>query len=251
MTPPPSRPASKPNGTAAAAEERMLKKLTEEMGELVKAVTSLADRALEESAEARELAREDRATIYRLIEENVQTREAAAADAERQSQEALAAFRARRADTPRLPVVVSVADEYDSAERLEQRELVLTYNAWRTMLGRAGAASVFQAVRGFDEDGETAIHIQAGPFDEIGNGWTIVATLDNGKTFRADLTEDGRGRVKARIPGLDPERQMRRLEIRDERGNPLYLGLGHALETQHQQPALDLSEVRRADDEDR
>ncbi|HEY4830522.1 MAG TPA: hypothetical protein VIH85_27395 [Solirubrobacteraceae bacterium] len=230
----------------------MLKKLTEEMGELVKAVTSLADRALEESAEARELAREDRATIYRLIEENVQAREAAAAAAERHSEEALAAFRARRADTPRLPVMASVADDYDAAERLEQRELVLTYDAWRTMLGRTGTASMFQADREFgDDDDPDKIWILAGHFEETGRGWTLVVTTEDGKVAEADVPA-GERPPRVVVPvSLPRVSQIRRLEIRDGRGYPLYLGLGPALQTQNRQLARGGLPVARADDEDR
>jgi hypothetical protein len=249
MTPPPSRPASKPNGTAAAAEQRMLKKLTEEMGELVKAVTALADRALEESAEARELAREDRATIYRLIEENVQAREAAAAEAERQSQEALAAFRARRADTPRLPVMASVADDYDTAERFEQRELVLSYDAWRTMLGRTGAASVFQAERVFEGEKSGEILIYASPFTATGRGWTLAVSTTDGKSYEVDLPENEPSpglRVPVPVP---PGSVIGRLEIRDGRGYPLYLGLGPAVQPQDRQPADDVMPVARADED--
>jgi len=251
MTPPTSR-NPKSDGNATVAEVRVLEKLTEEMGQLVNSVKDLTEGVLRESEQARELAREDRETFYRLMSEaNAQAREAAAAEAELRSQEALAVFRERRPDTPRLPVITSVADQFDAGERLKQRELVLTYDAWRTMLGRPGAASVFQAERGYSEEGEPVLHINAGPFDEVGRGWTLVVTLDNGKTLRADLPEGGRGRVRVALPRLDPEGQIRRLEIVDERGYPLYLGLGAALQTQQGKPARELVQGLRADDEDR
>jgi hypothetical protein len=264
MTPPAARNPTKSDGTPASEQEQMLKRFTEQLGrvvagvqkstsELVSSVTDLTETVRQESAQARELAREDRAEFYRVLrEESVLARQAAVEEAERRSREALGAFRERRPDGPRLPQIVSVAEEFDAVERLEQRGLVLTYNAWRTMLGRAQAASVFQATRGFGEDDEpNVIRIHAAPFDETGRGWTLALTLDTGKVLRAELLEGDRPPCTVQVSGLRREMTIRRLEIRDERGNPLYLGLGPAVQLQHWQPEPDLVELTRADDEDR
>ena len=210
----------------------------------VNSVTALADQVLRESEEARERLRDDREAFYRLVTEaNAEARKAAAAEAELRSREALDAVRAVRPEAAVIPAPVTVPGESDAAERLEQRELVLTYMAWLTMLARAGDAWVFQAEPGFDEEAGPVIHIHSGPFDQIGSGWTLVATLDNGKTLQTRLTEGQRGRVRVGVPGLDPKSQIRRLEIRDALNHPLYLGLGYTLQTEPWQPESELLEA--------
>ncbi|HUA50023.1 MAG TPA: hypothetical protein VMA77_32630 [Solirubrobacteraceae bacterium] len=260
MTP---APRTRSDGSANIAQERMLKKLTDELGglmkgvqsstsELVNAVTALADRVLRESEEARELVREDRAEFYRVLrEENALVREAAAEAAERHSREALAALQDRRPDAA-LPMITSVADEYDATERLEQRELVLSYMAWLTLLGRAGVASVFLAQRmGGAKGGSDGIQIYAAPFEQMVYGWTLVVTLDGGKALTGSVTKTERPPVVVPVPYLRPETQIRRLEICDERGNPLYLGIVTAVQVQHRQSEPGPLEAARAYDEDR
>jgi hypothetical protein len=98
--------------------------------------------------------------------------------------------------------VLSVAQEFDVAEPLEQRELVLTYNAWRTMLGRAQAASVLHAERGFGEDGQpNVIRIDPPYSKEAGRRWTLVLTLDDDTVLRANLPEREGPPFTVEVPG--------------------------------------------------
>jgi Putative mono-oxygenase ydhR len=129
---------------------------------------------------------------------------------------------------PVVPLVESFGAERDL------RELIFTYDAWRTLLGRAEAASVFVAERGFGEDGEpNVIRIHVVRSEEVGDGWTLVLTLDDDTVLRADLSAHGEPPFTVRVPGLSQGMVIRRLEIRDRQGRPRYVGVRPAIQTKH------------------
>ena len=145
-----------------------------------------------------------------------------------------------------LAVVVQppAEDATTREQRLRQQQLVLTYNAFRTMLGRtpgtgsAGAAAVFMAdrVSGTGEhhsDGGDSIEILfPAPFRAVEDGWTLVVITTTGQTLYAPLHRDGVP-VRVQVEHLGANLDVARLEIRDHDDNPLYLGVGPATQTQN------------------
>ena len=130
-------------------------------------------------------------------------------------------------------------------QRLRQRELVLSYNGLRTMLGRAptsgapGAAVVFQAQRVTergdpDPEGESILILGPAPFAAVEGGWTLVATTTQGQTLPAQLHQHDIP-LRVQVPHLTAEIDIGRLEIRDQNGDPIFLGVGPVLQTDNAQ----------------
>jgi hypothetical protein len=128
-------------------------------------------------------------------------------------------------------------------QRLRQRQLVLSYDAWRTMLGRAptsgapGAAAVFTALRVDDknqpdEDGDSIRILVPAPFAIVEHGWTLAAITSTNHTLRAKL-EPHAPPFRVQVPHLAADVDIRRLEIRDANDAPLYLGVGPATQTRN------------------
>ncbi|MGZ4248404.1 MAG: hypothetical protein ACXVUE_08880 [Solirubrobacteraceae bacterium] len=142
-----------------------------------------------------------------------------------------------------LAVVVQppAEDATTREQRLRQQQLVLTYNAFRTMLGRtpgtgsSGAAVVFMADRvdgagKHDPDSDSIKILSPAPFRAVEDGWTLVLITTTGQTLYAPMHRD---KVPARVQveHLSGNLDVARLEIRDHDDNPLYLGLGPATQT--------------------
>jgi hypothetical protein len=146
----------------------------------------------------------------------------------------------------RVEVVIQPATTEDALtkeERLKQRQLVLTYNAFRTMLGRAptsggpGAAAVFLADR-VDEDGvpdcrgESITILSPAPFTFTEDGWTLMAITNHNQTLRAPIHRHELP-VRVQVPHLGGDVDVARLQIHDHSGDPIYLGLGRATQTRN------------------
>lgn len=169
-------------------------------------------------------------------------------EAHRASLEQLAErlIEAMRRDAERaIEVVVeqppAADDQITREQRLRQRQLVLSYNAFRTMLGRAptsgapGAAVVFMAVRvneqgQSDPCGDSIAIPRPAPFVSLEDGWTLVAITTANQTLRTPLHR-GELSVRVQIEHLRADMDIARLEIRDANDDPLYLGIGPATQT--------------------
>jgi hypothetical protein len=106
-----------------------------------------------------------------------------------------------------------------------QRRLALSYNAFRTLLGRARAAAVIDAARG-------------GPANDAGDVLTLTGPIPSTPitviVYGSDGAELGRatehrreGELRyATIPGLKDEMAISRIEILDQNQHPILLGPG-------------------------
>lgn len=158
--------------------------------------------------------------------------EATRDDAAKHHQEILAKFEERVevvAPPGQLPPTVS--DDDIAAARL-----VLMFDTWRTMLGRSGAASVFLAERVEKGHGDQ-IRITHAPFRGTRPEWTLVAIDMQAGELRAALPAAPGLPVLVTVDGLTRTTQLARLEIRDERGLPRWMGLGPALGPPPRPPA--------------
>jgi hypothetical protein len=184
-------------------------------------------------------------------ESQTHVRESSAAliEAHRESIEQLAErlIEAMRGDVAeRIEVVVqppapTANDQITKEQRLRQQQLVLSYDAFRTMLGRAptsgapGAAVVFMADRvngegERDADGDSISILRPAPFAFVEDGWTLVVITTANQTLRAPLhRHDLPARVQ--VEHLPGDIDISRLEIRDGNDDPLYLGVGPATQT--------------------
>jgi hypothetical protein len=207
--------------------------------EVLKSLVALQEHAaasqeqMRESSEA--LIEANRSTLEVLTQRLIEATERSA----RELSEAMLKSRSEQ-----LAVVVQppAEDATTREQRLRQQQLVLTYNAFRTMLGRtpgtgsAGAAAVFMAdrVNGTGEhhsDGGDSIEILfPAPFRAVEDGWTLVVITTTGQTLYAPLHRDA---VRVQVEHLSANLDVARLEIRDHDNNPLYLGLGPATQTQN------------------
>ncbi len=151
----------------------------------------------------------------------------------------------REGKPERLEVVLQPPAGGDDAiskeQRLRQRQLILTYNAFRTMLGRAptsgapGAAVVFMAVRvndagQRDDEGDSIVIPNPAPFAGVEDGWTLVAITSANQALRAALHHHDLP-VRVPVDHLRANVDISRLEIRDANDDPIYLGVGPATET--------------------
>jgi hypothetical protein len=209
----------------------------EPLHEVLKSLVALQEHAaasqeqMRESSEA--LIEANRSTLELLTQRLIDATERSA----RELSEAMIASR------PEQLVVQSAEDATTKEQRLEQQQLVLTYNAFRTMLGRAptslsrGAAVVFMADRvddrgQHDSDGDSILILSPAPFAVVKDGWKLVAITTRGEP----LTESLRRHVipvRVRVQDLAPDLDIARLEIRGPDDNPLFLGLGPATHTQN------------------
>jgi hypothetical protein len=166
------------------------------------------------------------------------SRAAARADAQVQSRKFVESIRERRDDAFAPVHAVDVVEEFDAEERLAQRELALTYDAWQTLMARPRAASVFVAERVDKEQKRSAggeyVMITAAPFAASKADWTLVAHIAGLADPVQHQMPDGSLPVPVLVPHLTPERDLTRLEIRDRQGRPRYLGVGPALQTNNQ-----------------
>ena len=166
-------------------------------------------------------------------------RAAAHADAVEQSRAMMKSFRERRQDVLVTPPVAEVIGEFTADERLAQRELALAYDAWRTLLGRQGAAVVFLADRVGDKAERDrrgkSVLIRYAPFASTNADWNLVATIVGvADPVQVRLRDEALPVVVA-IPPLKAEQDLARLEIHDLHGRPRYVGLGPALQTHRQE----------------
>lgn len=132
-------------------------------------------------------------------------------------------------------------DALTKEQRLKQRQLVLAYNAFRTMLGRAptsgapGAAVVFMALRvndqgQRDDHGDSIWIPYPAPFASVEDGWTLVAITTTNQTLRAPLHHHDLP-VRVQVEHLRANLDISRLEIRDANDDPIYLGVVPATPT--------------------
>ena len=139
------------------------------------------------------------------------------------------------------PPAAAADDQITKDQRLRQRELVLSYNAFRTMLGRAptsgapGAAVVFIATRVNYEGQPDArgnwINIEGpAPFAAVEDGWTLVVITTANQTLRAPLHHHGVP-TPVQVKQLRAGVEIGRLQIRDENDDPIYLGVVPATQT--------------------
>src|SRR5262249_33691203 len=160
---------------------------------------------------------------------------------QRTAQELSEAIREGRPERIVIEQAPPVKDPITREQRLRQRQLVLTYDGWRTMLGRAptsgapGAAVVFMAIRVDDknqpdEDGDSIRILVPAPFAVVEHGWTLAAITNTNPTLRADL-EPHAPPFRVQVPHLAANVDIRRLEIRDGNDDPIYLGVGPATQT--------------------
>jgi len=154
--------------------------------------------------------------------------------------EAMSKSAAERIEVVVQPPAPGGDDQITKEQRLKQRQLILSYNAFRTMLGRApssgapGAAVVFTAVRvnseGQRDPGGDSILIGPAPFASVEDGWTLVATTTTNQTLRAPLHRD-KLPSRVQVEHLRADIDIGRLEIRDANDDPIYLGIGPATQT--------------------
>ena len=143
--------------------------------------------------------------------------------------------------TEQLAVVVQppAEDATTRQQRLRQQQLVLTYNALRTMLGRTpgvgstGAAVVFMADRvdgsgKHDPGGDSIKILPPAPFRAVEDGWKLWVITTTGQTLHAPMHRD---KDRVQVDNLGANLDVARLEIRDHDHNPLYLGVGPATQT--------------------
>jgi hypothetical protein len=139
------------------------------------------------------------------------------------------------------PPPPAVDDQITREQRLRQRQLVLSYDAFRTMLGRAptsgspGAAVVFMAMRVNDKGqrdacGDSIVIPRPAPFASVEDGWTLVAITTANQTLRAPLHRHDLP-TTVQVKHLRADVDIGRLEIRDASDDPLYLGVGPATQT--------------------
>jgi hypothetical protein len=135
------------------------------------------------------------------------------------------------------------------------KELLLTYNAFRTMLGRAptafarGAASIFIAERvdgqgNRDDEGDSIKILSPAPFAGTEDKWTLVAFTTGDKPLSVSLYAKKLPDI-VQVPHLASDIDILRLEIRDKNGDPLYLGLGPAVQTRNAQRHEDQRKLQR------
>lgn len=187
--------------------------------------------------------------IQEMVKESQRESSAAMIEAHRASLEHLAErfIEAMRGEAKRpIEVIVpppapAADDQITKEQRLRQRELVLSYNAFRTMLGRAptsgapGAAVVFIARRvnhkgQRDACGDCISIPGPAPFAAVEDGWTLVAITTANQTLRAPLHRH-KLPVDVQVEHLRADVDIGRLEIRDENDDPIYLGVGPATQT--------------------
>jgi hypothetical protein len=173
--------------------------------------------------------------------------EAHRASLEQLAERLIEAMRGAAAERP-IEVVVqppppAVDDQITREQRLRQRQLVLSYDAFRTMLGRAptsgapGAAVVFTAARVDDKGqrdpgGDSIVIPRPAPFAFVEDGWTLVAITTANQTLRAPLHRHDLP-VTVQVEHLRADIDIGRLEIRDANDDPIYLGVGLATQTQN------------------
>jgi hypothetical protein len=212
----------------------------EPLHEVLKSLVALQEHAaasqeqMRESSEA--LIEANRSTLEVLTQRLIEA-------TERSARELSQAMLKSRQEQVAVVVQPPAEDATTREQRLRQRQLVLTYNAFRTMLGRTpgtgslGAAVVFMADR-VDGAGKSAGHgdsiniLRQAPFRSVEDGWKLVVITTTGQTLYAPLH---RHTVPVRVPvdGLGAHLDVARLEIRDHDDTPLYLGLGPATQTQN------------------
>jgi hypothetical protein len=230
--PPTKRPAgsaTRPPEGAPEALQEMLKTLV-----ALQASAQASQQHVRESSEA--LIEANRSNLEQLAERVVEA-------TERTARELADAMRERKPE--RVEVVLEQPARADDAvtreQRLRQRQLVLTYDAFRTMLGRAptsgapGAAAVFMAVRvnadgQRDDDADSILISGPAPFAVVEAGWTLVAITSTNQTLRAELERHGLP-YRVQMEHLAARIDIRRLEIRDASDDPIYLGVGPATQT--------------------
>lgn len=210
----------------------------EPLHEVLKSLVALQEHAaasqeqMRESSEA--LIEANRSTLEVLTQRLIEA-------TERSARELSQAMLKSRSEQLAVVVQPPAEDATTREQRLRQQQLVLSYNAFRTMLGRAptsgspGAAVVFIAdrVNGAGEphsDGDSIKILGPAPFVSVEDGWTLVVITSAGQTLYAPMHRD---KVPARVQveHLSANLDVARLEIRDHDDNPLYLGLGPATQT--------------------
>jgi hypothetical protein len=108
---------------------------------------------------------------------------------------------------------------------LPQRRLALTYNAFRTLLGRQGTAAIISATRGGPDNDAGDVLTLRGPIPST--PITVVAYGPNGAEIGRDPEHKRDGELRyATIPGLKDEMTISRIEIFDENRQPILLGPG-------------------------
>jgi hypothetical protein len=210
----------------------------EPLQEVLKSLVALQEHAaasqdqMRESSEA--LIEANRSTLEVLTQRLIEA-------TERSARELSEAMLRSRAEQVAVVVQPPAEDTTTREQRLRQQQLVLSYNAFRTLLGRAptsgspGAAVVFMADRvngagGHDPDGDSIKILSPAPFPAVEDGWTLMVITTTGQALCAPLHRD---EVPVRVPveHLGANLDVARLEIRDHHDNPLYLGVGPATHT--------------------
>jgi hypothetical protein len=106
-----------------------------------------------------------------------------------------------------------------------QRRLALTYNAFRTLLGRQGSAAIISAARGGPGNDAGDVLSLRGPIPST--RITVVAYGSDGAEIGRDPEHRRDGELRyATIPGLRDEMTISRIEILDEDCQPILLGPG-------------------------
>lgn len=106
-----------------------------------------------------------------------------------------------------------------------QQRLALTYNAFRTLLGRPGAAAIIGAARGGPANDAGDVLTLTGPIPST--RITVVAYGADGAEVGRDPEHQRDGEFRyATIPGLKDEMTISRIEILDENHQPILLGPG-------------------------
>jgi hypothetical protein len=208
--------------------------------EVLKSLVALQEHAaasqqqMRESSEA--LIEANRSTLEVLTQRLIEATERSA----RELSDAMVKSRSEQ-----LAVVVQppAEDATTREQRLRQQQLVLSYNAFRTVLGRAptsgspGAAVVFMADRvdgagEHDSDGDSIKILAPAPFLFVEDGWTLVLITTTGQTLYAPLHRE-KVPVRVQVEHLGANLDVARLEIRSHDDTPLYLGVGPATHTQN------------------
>lgn len=200
--------------------------------QMLREQTEASQRHTQESSRA--LLEANRASLEQLAEKLIEASRRSA----HELSEALLARTRERHEVIIQPTPASTPDATN-------KELVLTYNAFRTMLGRAptafapGAASVFIAERvnnhgSRNDEGDSIKIVSPAPFAATESDSTLVAVTTENKTLSASLPTHSLP-VTVHVPGLDPGTDILRLEIFDNNGDPIFLGLGPAVQTQNAQ----------------
>ncbi|HUA06070.1 MAG TPA: hypothetical protein VMB27_19335 [Solirubrobacteraceae bacterium] len=166
------------------------------------------------------------------------SRAAARADAREQSRKLVESVRDRQEEVFAPAPGIEVVEAFDAGDRLAQAELAVTYMAWRTLLCRPGAASIFVVERVTEQGKLSAegsyVLISSAPFTRTHAGWTLVASISGvASPVHASPSEKGL-RVPVYIPDLTADRDLTRLEIWDQEGRPRFVGVGQAFQTNNQ-----------------